>query len=61
LPDLGPKTLNRLLLEKLENIPQPGTSIRIGSLEFEVLQTMDNSIRTVRVRPIIESVDPDQD
>ena len=56
LPDLGPKTLNGLLLEKLENIPQAGTSLRIGMLEFEVLQTMDNSIRTVRVRPIIEPV-----
>jgi Mg2+/Co2+ transporter CorB len=52
LPDLGPKTLNGLLLEKLENIPQSGTSLRIGALEFEVLQTVDNSIRTVRVRPI---------
>jgi Mg2+/Co2+ transporter CorB len=61
LPDLGPKTLNGLLLEKLENIPQPGTSLRIGALEFEVLQTMDNSIRTVRVRPIIETADVDQD
>jgi len=61
LPDLGPKTLNGLLLEKLENIPQPGTSLRIGALEFEVLQTMDNSIRTVRVRPIIEAVDVDRD
>ncbi len=53
LPELGPKTLNGLLLEKLENIPQPGTSLRIGALEFEVLQTVDNSIRTVRVRPIV--------
>ncbi len=53
LPDLGPKTLNGLLLEKLENIPQAGTSLRIGALEFEVLQTVDNSIRTVRVRPIV--------
>jgi len=52
LPDLGPKTLNGLLLEKLENIPEPGTSLRIGALEFEVLQTVDNSIRTVRVRQI---------
>jgi Mg2+/Co2+ transporter CorB len=52
LPDLGPKTLNGLLLEKLENIPEAGTSLRIGSMEFEVLQTVDNAIRTVRVRPI---------
>jgi Mg2+/Co2+ transporter CorB len=52
LPDLGPKTLNGLLLEKLENIPEAGTSLRIGAFEFEVLQTIDNTIRTVRVRPI---------
>ena len=52
LPDIGPKTLNGLLLEKLEDIPEPGTSLRIGSLEIEVLQTVDKAIRTVRVRPI---------
>ena len=58
LPDLGPKTLNGLLLEKLETIPEAGTSLRIGALEFEVLQTVDNSIRTVRVRPIVASAEP---
>jgi Mg2+/Co2+ transporter CorB len=52
LPDLGPRTLNGLLLEKLEHIPDAGTSLRIGDLEFEVLQTADNAIRTVRVRPL---------
>lgn len=52
LPDLGPKTLNGLMLEKLEDIPEPGTSLRIGPLEFEVLQTVDKAIRTVRVRQI---------
>lgn len=52
LPDLGPKTLNGLLLEKFENIPEAGTSLRIGQLEFEVLQISDNTIRTVRVRTI---------
>ncbi len=52
LPDLGPRTLNGLLLEKLEHIPEAGTSLRIGDLEFEVLQTADNAIRTVRVRAL---------
>lgn len=50
LPELGPKTLNGLLLEKLEAIPEPGTALKIGPYEFEVLQTADNSVRTVRVR-----------
>jgi Mg2+/Co2+ transporter CorB len=52
LPDLGPRTLNGLLLEKLETIPAPGTSLRIGEYDFEVLQIADNAIRTVRVRPV---------
>jgi Mg2+/Co2+ transporter CorB len=50
LPDLGPRTLNGLLLEKLETIPAPGTALRIGDYDFEVLQIADNAIRTVRVR-----------
>jgi Mg2+/Co2+ transporter CorB len=52
LPDLGPRTLNGLLLEKLETIPAPGTSLRIGDYDFEVLQIADNAIRAVRVRPV---------
>jgi Mg2+/Co2+ transporter CorB len=50
LPEVGPRTLNGLLLEKLENIPTPGTALRIGNYDFEVLQIADNAIRTVRVR-----------
>jgi Mg2+/Co2+ transporter CorB len=50
LPTLGPRTLNGLLLEKLETIPTPGTALRIGDYEFEILQIADNTIRTVRVR-----------
>jgi len=50
LPDVGARTLNGLLLEKLEHIPEPGTSLRIGRYEIEILQTVDNTIRAVRVR-----------
>jgi Mg2+/Co2+ transporter CorB len=49
LPTDGPKTLNGLLLEKLETIPSAGTSLRIGNLDMEILQIADNAIRTVRV------------
>jgi Mg2+/Co2+ transporter CorB len=51
LPTGGPKTVNGLLLEHLETIPDSGTMVRVGSYEFEVLQIADNAIRTVRVRP----------
>jgi Mg2+/Co2+ transporter CorB len=50
LPTDGPKTLNGLLLERLETIPEPGTALRVGDYQFEVLQTGDNTIKTVRVQ-----------
>jgi Mg2+/Co2+ transporter CorB len=50
LPTEGPKTVNGLLLEHLETIPDSGTMVRVGRYEFEVLQVGDNVIRTVRVR-----------
>jgi Mg2+/Co2+ transporter CorB len=50
LPTGGPKTVNGLLLEHLETIPDPGAMVRVGDYEFEVLQLADNAIRTVRVR-----------
>ena len=46
----GPKTLNGLLLERLETIPEPGTVVKVGPYVFEVLQIGDNAIKTVRVR-----------
>jgi Mg2+/Co2+ transporter CorB len=49
LPTDGPKTINGLLLEQLETIPDPGTALKVGDYQFEVLQIADNAIRTVRV------------
>ncbi len=50
LPTGGPKTLNGLLLERLETIPDAGTALELGGYRIEVLQIQDNAIRTVRVR-----------
>jgi Mg2+/Co2+ transporter CorB len=50
LPTDGPKTLNGLLLEQLEMIPDPGTALKVGPYEFEILQIGDNAIKTVRVK-----------
>jgi Mg2+/Co2+ transporter CorB len=58
LPTDGPRTLNGLILEYLETIPVPGTSLRLGNLAIEILQTADNSVKTVRVRPIAEANAP---
>ena len=55
LPTDGPRTLNGLILEYLEDIPEPGTSLRLGSLTVEILQAADHSVKTARVRPVAES------
>lgn len=52
LPTDGPRTLNGLILEFLETIPQPGTGLKLGNLSVEILQTAENSVRTARIRPI---------
>lgn len=52
LPIEGPKTINGLVLEYLESIPDPGVSLRIEGYVIEVIQTSDNAIKTVRIRNI---------
>jgi Mg2+/Co2+ transporter CorB len=51
LPTDGPKTLNGLIVEFLETIPEPGTTLKMSDYTLEVLQTGDNAIKTVRIRP----------
>jgi Mg2+/Co2+ transporter CorB len=55
LPTDGPKTVNGLLVERLEAIPEPGTMLKVDGYAFEVLQTGDNTIKTVRVRAAAEN------
>src|SRR6188474_1975579 len=50
LPTDGPKTLNGLLVEKLETLPEAGDEVSIGEYQFEVLQMGENTVRTVRAR-----------
>ena len=51
LPVEGPKTLNGLILEKMETIPDAGASIDIRGYTMEILQATGNAIRSVRVIP----------
>ena len=50
LPTDGPKTLNGLLVEKLETLPEAGDKVEVGEYQFEVLQIGENTIRTTRAR-----------
>ena len=51
LPIDGPKTLNGLILEYLEEIPTPNTSLRLAGYPVEVIEVKGNMIKTVRVMP----------
>jgi len=51
LPTDGPKTLNGLILEYLENIPPPGTCLKINNYPIEIVSSDDNRVQLVRVHP----------
>jgi len=55
LPTDGPRTLNGLILEHLEMIPRPGTSVLIGGHPMEVVKVEDNAIRRVKAGPRLKS------
>lgn len=47
----GPKTINGLLLEQLEDIPEPGVSVKIAGYPVEIIQTQDKMVKVVRIDP----------
>lgn len=49
LPCDGPKTLNGLITEALENIPDSAVCLKIGPYRLEILQSTDNRVKSVRV------------
>ncbi|WP_137167597.1 HlyC/CorC family transporter [Salinimonas lutimaris] len=51
LPIEGPKTLNGLLLEYLEEIPEHKVSVRLAGYPIEIVDISENMIKTVRIMP----------
>lgn len=51
LPLKGPKTINGLILEHMEDIPESGTSLLLSGYPVEILQTKDNLVKTLRIYP----------
>jgi len=51
LPTDGPKTLNGLIIEHLEDIPQSNISVRIAGYPIEIVDASENRIKSVRVMP----------
>lgn len=50
-PLSGPKTLNGLILEHLEEIPEAGISLKIAGVTLEIMQTQDRSVKVVKIFP----------
>ncbi len=48
----GPKTLNGLLLEHLEDIPEAGVSVKIGDIPIEIVQTQDRAVKVARIEAV---------
>lgn len=51
LPLDGPKTLNGLIIEHFEDIPEASTSFRIGDHRLEILQSQDRIVKSVKIFP----------
>lgn len=49
LPTDGPKTINGLIIEYLEHIPEPGTSMLIAEHPMEIVHTTKNTVKTVHI------------
>jgi Mg2+/Co2+ transporter CorB len=47
----GPKTVNGLLLEELEAIPEAGTTLVVGEHAIEILQVQNRMVKVVRILP----------
>ena len=58
LPVDGPKTLNGLILEQLQAIPEPGAELMLADYPVEILQTGDNVVKLARILPPSEAGQP---
>lgn len=53
LPLDGAKTLNGLILECLQDIPEAGTSLKIADYPMEIIQTQDRVVKVVKIFPAL--------
>ncbi len=51
LPTEGPKTINGLIVEYLEYIPDANLSLKLGNYYVEILQVKENIIKSARIIP----------
>jgi Mg2+/Co2+ transporter CorB len=60
LPTDGPKTLNGLIVEHLQDIPEADVSIKIGNVPMEIVHAQGRTIKMVRIfRPVEATENPE--
>src|SRR6266513_2169448 len=63
LPTDGPKTLNGLIVEYLQDIPEADLAVKIGSVPMEIVHAQGRTVKTVRIfRPVepVENAEPSE-
>ena len=51
------KTLNGLILEHLQDIPEAGTSLKIADYPIEIIQTQDRVVKVAKIFPVLSKKD----
>jgi Mg2+/Co2+ transporter CorB len=52
----SPKTLSGLIIEYLQALPLPGTSLMLADHPIEILQIKDNMVKTARIWPVKKNI-----
>jgi Mg2+/Co2+ transporter CorB len=63
LPTDGPKTLNGLIVEHLQDIPEADVSIKINNVPMEIVHAQGRTVKTVRIfrpREPVENTEPSE-
>jgi Mg2+/Co2+ transporter CorB len=50
IPTDGPKTVNGLIVEHLQDLPEAGTSLMLGDYQVDVVRTRGTSVQLARMR-----------
>ena len=57
LPHRGPRTINGLIIEYLESLPNPGTAVLIADYPIEIVQVKDKRVKMARIFPRLHDKD----
>ena len=49
LPTDGPKTLNGLITEQMQDIPDVGTTFKLNGMTIEVVKTLQNAVKIAKL------------